>query len=77
VISKIIGLVLVVLCIAVSLLRGLGVLDGDFIIPLILLSQLFILGYLVQFVQMVAKDIVIRYTKPSTNNNIPPMNTWN
>lgn len=69
-------MLLVVFCLTISLLRGIGVMDGDFIIPLILLSQLFMLGYLVQMVQMIAKDIVIRYTR----NNAPPpppLHTWN
>ncbi len=75
-ISKFIGLSVLAFCLIISVLRVLGVMDGDFIIPLILLSQLLILGYLVQLVQLVAKDIVIRYTRNST----PPstqLHTWN
>ncbi len=75
-ISKLIGLALLIACIVVSILRGTGYLEGDFIIPLLLLGQLLILGYLVQFVQLVAKDIVMRYTNKNTPIN-PPMHTWN
>jgi hypothetical protein len=76
VVIKTIGLMVVVFCLTISLLRGIGYMDGDFIIPLILLSQLFILGYLFQILQLVAKDIIIRYTKSSTTPP-PPIHTWN
>lgn len=75
-VTKIVGMLLVLFCLTISLLRGIGVMGGDFIIPLILLSQLFILGYLVQMVQMFAKDILIRYTKNNTPPT-PPLHTWN
>lgn len=75
-VSKIIGVLLVLFCLIISVLRGIGIMDGDFIIPLILLSQLFILGYVVQMVQMFAKDIIIRYTKNNTPPT-PPLHTWN
>ena len=58
--SKLIGLIIVIACITVSVLRGLGIMDGDFIIPLILLSQMFILGYIVNVSILLAKDIVFR-----------------
>lgn len=75
-INKILAPLILIFCLLVSLLRGLGIMEGDFIIPLILLSQLFILGYLVQFLQMFAKDVVVRYTR-QRNDPMPPLHTWN
>ena len=77
-VSKIIGLLIVIACLTVSILRGTGVMDGDFIIPLILLGQMFILGYIVNITTLLAKDIVLRYNK---GNRQPPstttLHTWN
>ena len=76
--SKIIGLGLLVSCLSVSILRAIGIMDGDFILPLILLSQLFILGYIVNITQLLAKDIVLRYNRNnrvSTSTNT--LHTWN
>ncbi len=75
-VNKFVGLLVVSFCLIISLLRALGIMDGDFITPLILLSQLLILGYLIQLVELVAKDIVVRYTR----NSAPPptqLHTWN
>jgi len=77
VVSKLIGISLLLSCIIVSILRGTGYLDGDFIIPLLLLGQLLILGYLVQLTQIIAKDIIARYTRPNNNTNITTLHTWN
>lgn len=74
-VSKIIGFLLVVFCVTVSVLRGLGVMEGDFIIPLILLSQLFILGYVVQLVQILVQYVLIRYNVK--DNDTPILHTWN
>ena len=76
-VSKLIGISLLLSCIIVSILRGTGYLDGDFIIPLLLLGQLLILGYLVQLTQIIAKDIIARYTRPNNNTNITTLHTWN
>ena len=64
--SKLIGLIIVIACITVSVLRGLGIMDGDFIIHLILLSQMFILGYIVNVSILLAKDIVFRYNRSNS-----------
>lgn len=76
-VTRIVGLLVLFACLTVSLLRGLGVMEGDFIIPLLLLSQLVILGYIVQLVQMFAKDILIRYTSNSTKTKTTNLHTWN
>jgi len=76
-ISRFLGLILIVLCITISILRGTGVLEGDFIIPLILLSQLFILGYIIQLVQIIARDIVVRYTRNNKGPETTTLHTWN
>lgn len=76
-VSKLIGVSLLLACIVVSILRGTGYLDGDFIIPLLLLGQLLILGYLVQLTQIIAKDIIARYTRPNNNTSITTLHTWN
>jgi len=76
-VTRIVGLLVLLACLTVSLLRGLGVMEGDFIIPLLLLSQLVILGYMVQLVQMFAKDILIRYTSNSTKTTTTNLHTWN
>ena len=77
-VSKIIGAALLLSCIIVSVLRGLGVMDGDFIIPLVLLSQLLILGYIVNIAQLLAKDIILRYNRRDTGNNgTTTLHTWN
>lgn len=77
-VSKIIGFFVVLGCLTVSVLRGIGVMDGDFIIPLILLSQMFILGYIVNIATLLAKDIIVRYNKGSRQNSqITTMHTWN
>lgn len=73
---KFLGISVLLGCLLVSILRGIGIMDGDFVIPLILLCQIFILGYLVQFLQLVAKDIVVRYTNKNRPEQ-PPMHTWN
>jgi len=76
-INKIIGISVLAFCLIISLLRGLGIMNGDFILPLILLSQLLILGHVVQIMSLMAKDIVIRYNK--SEGEIPPplWHTWN
>lgn len=76
-ISKIIGFLIVVACLTVSILRGTGVMDGDFIIPLILLSQMFILGYIVNITTLLAKDIVLRYNRGSKPPPTTTLHTWN
>lgn len=75
-ISKAIGFLVVLACLTISVLRGIGVMDGDFIIPLILLSQMFILGYVVNLTNLLAKDIVLRYTRDS-NKPTTTLHTWN
>jgi hypothetical protein len=77
VLSKLIGLIIVIACITVSVLRGLGIMDGDFIIPLILLSQMFILGYIVNVSILLAKDIVFRYNRSNSKNSTTNLHTWN
>lgn len=77
-VSKIIGFLIIVACLTVSILRGAGIMDGDFIIPLILLSQMFILGYIVNITTLLARDIVLRYSRD--NRQPPPtttLHTWN
>jgi len=76
-INKFIGMAVLFSCLVISILRGLGVMDGDFIIPLILLSQLLILGYVVQLASLIAKDIVVRYNRSSKEDKQPIWHTWN
>lgn len=76
--SKIIGFSILLACLSVSILRAAGIMDGDFIIPLILLSQLFILGYIVNITQLLAKDILVRYNRNNrVNTSTTTLHTWN
>lgn len=75
---KLVGALILFLCVLVSVLRGLGVMSGDFIVPLILLSQLFILGYMYNLLQIVSKDIILRYNiNMNQKNSGPDLHTWN
>lgn len=75
---KLVGALILFLCVLVSVLRGLGVMSGDFIVPLILLSQLFIVGYLYNLLQIVSKDIILRYNiNMNQKNSGPDLHTWN
>ena len=77
-VSKIIGVAILIACLAVSILRAAGIMEGDFILPLILLSQLFILGYIVNITQLLAKDIILRYNRRGTGNTgTTTLHTWN
>lgn len=77
-VSKIIGFFIVLGCLTVSVLRGIGVMNGDFILPLILLSQMFILGYIINIATLLAKDIVVRYNKGSRQRlSTTNLHTWN
>lgn len=76
-VSKVLGSLVLVFCLIVAVLRGIGIMQGDFILPLILLSQLLILGYIVNILQLISKDIFLRYTRNNRDNPTPPMHTWN
>ncbi len=60
---KIVGLMVLAGLLFVSVLRSIGMMEGDFIIPLILLSQLLITGYLYNILQIISRDVLIRYNK--------------
>lgn len=75
---KLVGALILFLCVLLSVLRGLGIMSGDFIIPLILLSQLFILGYLYNLLQIVSRDVILRYNiNMNQKNQGPDLHTWN
>ena len=75
---KLVGALVLFLCVLLSVLRGLGIMSGDFIIPLILLSQLFILGYLYNLLQIVSRDVILRYNiNMNQKNSGPDLHTWN
>jgi|GEM_PF-3993730 len=77
-VSKLIGALVVIACLIISFLRGIGVMQGDFILPLILLSQMFILGYIVNIATLLAKDIILRYNKSSKQRtSTTTLHTWN
>ena len=76
-VNKIIGFIVILACLTVSILRGIGIMDGDFIIPLILLSQMFILGYVVNIVTLLAKYIVVRYNRDRNKMSPTTLHTWN
>lgn len=75
---RVIGFLVLVGLLSVSILRGIGYLDGDFIIPLILLSQLVIAGYLYNLLQIISRYVLIRYNDIMNNSEpSPPNHTWN
>lgn len=71
-ISKIIASLILILCLLISLLRGVGILQGDFILPLLLLSQLIIVGYIYQLLKIVSDDVILRYNRKGKNKIDPP-----
>lgn len=76
-INKLVAASILIGCLIISVLRGLGIMPGDFILPLILLSQLMILGYVVNIAAIISKDIILRYTSKSKDVPPPIWQTWN
>lgn len=75
---KFIGALVLLGCLTVSILRGVGIMPGDFVIPLILLSQLLIAGYVYNLLQITSRDILIRYNiYMDSQENKPAPHTWN
>lgn len=75
---KFLGSFVLISLITVSVLRGIGVMSGDFIVPLMLLVQLIILGYIYNILQLISRDIVIRYnSNMNSKGRAPDLHTWN
>lgn len=49
--------------ITTSILRGIGIFQGDPLIPLMLVVMLIISGYLYNLIDLISKDIVMRYNR--------------
>lgn len=49
--------------IATAILRGLGIFQGDPLIPFILIVLLVISGYLYTLIDLISKDIIMRYNR--------------
>lgn len=80
-ILKIVAVTIILLILSISVLRAVGVLDGDPIIPLILLIIMFIAGYLYNMINLLSAYIVIRYNeisaKEKSTENMPQWISWN
>jgi hypothetical protein len=49
--------------ITTSILRGIGIFQGDPLIPIMLIVILVISGYLYTLIDLISKDIVMRYNR--------------
>lgn len=63
--------------VSTAILRGLGIFQGDPLIPLILIILLVISGYLYTMIDLISKDIIMRYNRDMLKKQQPPTNLFN